>query len=90
MGQKTESLIRSLLTQSRRELADAGLRVASIYRRKEFRELQKYKLDFAGFQRFRDGLPWYRRAFLLYKAANDRAQIPQLAFHSPMVQKVRE
>jgi hypothetical protein len=70
---------------ARDELADAGNVVFSIYKWDDYRALQKYKLDFAGFQKFRAGLPWYRRAFLLYSAPNFEVKIPKLAFHLMLV-----
>jgi hypothetical protein len=81
----TESLIHSLVWAARGELADAGRNVYSIYRWGEYRELRRFKLDFAGFQRFRAALPWYRRAFLLYRSPNNEARSPQFTFHLLLV-----
>src|ERR1035438_9006965 len=69
-----ESRIGSLVRASRRELADAGEQVIEIYRSDADREFQKFELGFAEFQGFRAGLPWYRRAFLLYRAPNSPAK----------------
>jgi hypothetical protein len=79
--EKTESLIRMLVNFARRDLVDAGYEALEICKWGEYEELWKYKLDFAGFQKFRAGLPWYRRVFLLYKAPNRFARIPKAMFH---------
>lgn len=79
--EKTESLICMLVKLARRDLADAGYEALDICEWGEYEELWKYKLDFAGFQRFRAGLPWYRRAFLLYRAPNQFVRIPKVLFH---------
>jgi hypothetical protein len=66
---------------ARRDLADAAYEALDICNSGEYEELGKYKFDFAGFQKFRAGLPWYRRAFLLYRAPNRFVRIPKASFH---------
>jgi len=80
-NERTEFFIRALLISARHELADAGREALSIYKLDEYMELREFKLGFAEFQRFRAGLPWYRRAFLLYSAPNFAVRIPKFGFH---------
>jgi hypothetical protein len=79
--EKTESFIITVINLARHDLADAGGEALTICKWGEYEELGKYKLDFAAFQKFRAGLPWYRRAFLLYRAPNRSASIPKTSFH---------
>ena len=82
---RTERLIRSLTSSARHLLADAGRDVVSIYRDAEYREFLKFRLRFEQFRAFRAGLSWYRRAFLLYKAPNPRAEVYEFLFHFYLV-----
>jgi hypothetical protein len=75
-----EALIRDLIRASREELAGAGRSVISICHREEYREVQKFRLYFSEFKVFRAGLPWYRRALLLYNAPNANARLLHFLF----------
>jgi hypothetical protein len=85
LNTRTEYLIGVLVGAARHELANAGRNVMTIYRQREFVEFEEFKLDFARFQRFRAALPWYRRAFLLYRSPNAAARVPKLLFHLTLV-----
>jgi hypothetical protein len=77
----TESRIHGLVRLARVELADAGIEALFVRKSSEFEELGKYKLDFVEFQKFRAGLPWYRRVLLLYSAPNRFVRIPKVLFY---------
>ena len=79
-GSKTESMIGFLTEEARTELAEAGNSVLHVYRGWIFWALRRFKLSFEEFQNYRVTLPWYRRAFLLYKAPNLQARYPKKAF----------
>ncbi len=79
---KTEKIIEVTTYHARFALAEAGKAAVLIYRIDEFRPHWEFKLDYAGFQRYRASLPWYRRAFLLYKAPNPSAQLAKVRFYA--------
>jgi len=82
----TEAWIDEMTHQARRALIDAGKSVLRIYRPRDPREVRAFRrysrLTHDGFQRYRKTLPWYRRAFLLYKAPNPSAQLAKTRFYA--------
>jgi hypothetical protein len=83
--EKTESYISTVINLARHDLADAGGEALAICKWGQYEELGKYELDFAAFQKFRAGLPWYRRAFLLYRTPNRRVRIPKTLFYMTLL-----
>jgi hypothetical protein len=77
----TESLIREVTSDARHMLADVGNELIWLYRERQVQTLRKFKLGHAEFQTYRAGLPWYRRALLLYKSPNPRAKAMKVYFH---------
>lgn len=76
----TESLIREVTAEARHLMADIGLELIDIYRRRELRELREFPLSYKEFQAYRAGLPLWRRALLLYKSPNPRARAMKFTF----------
>ena len=76
----TESLIREVTAEARHLMADVGLELIDIYRRREIRELREFPLSYKEFHAYRAGLPWLRRALLFYKSPNSRARAMKFTF----------
>jgi len=79
LGGKREKTMAYLAYQARRELHRAGWDVIWIYRRWEYKLLDRYPLSHSQFQKYKSSLSWYRRAFFLYKAPNPQARMMKVS-----------
>lgn len=77
--------INDLKREARREMAEAGRRTLKLYRKSFLDEAMEFPLTHQEFQKYRASLPWYRRAILLYKAANPSARTFKRLFHFYLV-----
>jgi hypothetical protein len=78
--ERAEKRIDVIMHEARLGMVEAGNEVLRIYRREEFRELREFRSTFAAFQAYRRRLPWFRRAFLLYRAPNPKARRSKILF----------
>jgi hypothetical protein len=80
-----EVSVDALKQEARRELVRAAHVVNMLYLPKTALEFSKYKhkyrLTLKEFQAYRSKLPWYRRAFLLYRAPNPAAARMKFVIH---------
>jgi hypothetical protein len=78
----TELLVSGATSWARHQLADVGYEVVLFYRSKAEKDLAEFPMSYSEFQIYRAGLPWYRRALLLYKSPNRMARTQKFGFQS--------